>query len=82
MRFHRRDHRVRLRSRGVLPLSGSSPAPRSQPSVEPSERAGKHERHAQDARPKDKDVPGTAQFEVPDPAHKQIACLLYTSRCV
>jgi len=28
--------------------------------------------NALSARPEDKDVPGAAQFEVPDPAHKQI----------
>ena len=31
------------------------------------------ERKDQDARPEDKDVPGLAQFEAPDPAHQQIA---------
>ena len=45
----------------------------SQPPVEPAERTGGPGRKDQDARPEDKDVPGLAQFEVPDPAHKQIA---------
>lgn len=31
------------------------------------------DRNDQDARPEDKDVSGLAQFEVPDPAHQQIA---------
>ena len=31
------------------------------------------DRKDQNARSEDKDVPGLAQFEVPDPAHKQIA---------
>lgn len=34
---------------------------------------GEHERHNQHGRPKDEDVPVLAQFETPDPAHKEIA---------
>ncbi len=45
----------------------------SQPPVEPAECTSEQDRKDQDARPEDKDVPGFAQFEVPDPAHKQIA---------
>jgi len=41
--------------------------------VKPAECTSKQDRKDQDARPEDKDVPGLAQFEVPDPAHKQIA---------
>ena len=32
-----------------------------------------HQRHDQEARPADQDVPALAQLEVPDPAQKQIA---------
>src|ERR1017187_5093453 len=45
----------------------------SQPPVEPAECVGEQDRNDQYARPEDKDVPGLAQFEGPDPAHKQIA---------
>src|SRR5208283_1985275 len=41
--------------------------------MEPAECTSEHNRKDQNARPEDKDVPGLAQFEVPDPAHKQIA---------
>ena len=41
--------------------------------MEPAECMSEQERKDQDARPEDKDVPGLAQFEAPDPAHQQIA---------
>src|ERR1019366_10801289 len=45
----------------------------SQPPVEPSECAGKHYRHDQDARPEDEHVLGLAQIETADTADEQVA---------
>ena len=40
--------------------------------MEPSERAGKHERHDEDACPKDERVLGLAQIKAAHPTDKQV----------
>src|SRR5208337_1724298 len=60
----------------VEPPGGTSfglNSPGSQPSVEPPECVGKHERHDQDARPQDEHVLILAQIEAADTTHEQIA---------
>jgi hypothetical protein len=41
--------------------------------MEPAECTSEQDRKDKDARPEDKNMSSLAQFEVPDPAHKQIA---------
>ena len=41
--------------------------------MEPSERAGKHERHDEDARPEDEHVLGLAQIKAAHTTDQQVA---------